>query len=663
MKKIAFFLLALISVVPLHAANIYWVSFHPADNTPSAGAATAGFTNAPDIGYTQLLRAQGHTVTRVVSSDTPDTNLLNTADLVIISRSVPSGNYELDPETAAWNGITAPMIVMGGYVLRNTRLGFTTGTTIPDAVGSVSLTASVPSHPIFSGITLNASNTMVNPYANIVSFTNNPQRGISVNTDPVAGGGTVLATISSAGNPAGGLIIGEWQAGATLGNSPPDKLGGHRLVFLSGSREATGLTSEGSGIFDLTGDGSQLFLNAVKYMAGEKSWRLVGITGAQTDGTLNGTGGFVYPDHTLFDISLTNGAVSKLFAVTWINDSQALGYNPTNGLLYHTGGSAAYSNNPLRNGHDQGGPDIAGVGYQDSQYMETVNLATRAMAGVFNADPCPNPDSTLPCFGLVAPVPSWVLPAYRRDSTQTDGTNRVDGVNEYHAARGLAWSTNKNLFYLSDENGIFTMTPDGVSTFLARPAFAVDSKNTEAKGIAFVTTTKLLVGHRNGSGTNGYLMELNPQTGAAIGELPLTYPPGGGDPVDAFGGLLGLAQHPVTGVLYGIRQTADPFARELVTINPVTGATALVGNMGMHIASVTFAPAPTAVSVPIRIQSVVRNGNNLTLAWSGGNGPYQVQRRTTLSGGTWANEGTPTIGNSAVVPITGSEGYFRVLGN
>jgi hypothetical protein len=270
MKRLTSFLLcAFVSVIASNAANIYWVSFHPGDNTPSAAAATAGFTNAPDIGYTRLLRNSGHTVTRVVSSGTPNTNLLNAADLVIISRSVPSGDYQDNPETAAWNGITAPTIIMGGYVLRNSRLGYTTGATIPDTTNTVSLTALVPGHAIFAGIPLDGANTMVNPYASIVTFTNT-QRGISVNTDPVAGGGTVLATISSAGAPPGGMIIGEWQAGAIMGDAAPtDTLGGHRLVFLSGSREQV-ITSEGAGIYDLNPDGAKLFLNAVDYMSGTK---------------------------------------------------------------------------------------------------------------------------------------------------------------------------------------------------------------------------------------------------------------------------------------------------------------------------------------------------------------------------------------------------------
>ena len=248
-------------------AKIAWVSFHPADGTPSANATTAGFTKAPDVGYTELLAANGHQVTRIITSGTPDTNLLNTFDLVMISRSVPSGDYQDAPETKAWNGITAPTMVMGGYVLRNSRLGYTAGATIPDTTNAaVRLSVKNPAHPIFDGVALDATSTMVNTYATMVSFTNLLQQGISVNTDPVAGGGTILATIGTAGDPAfNGMVIGEWQAGAKMANTAGDILGGHRLVFLSGSRERT-ITSEGAGIFDLTLDGSKLFLNAVKYM-------------------------------------------------------------------------------------------------------------------------------------------------------------------------------------------------------------------------------------------------------------------------------------------------------------------------------------------------------------------------------------------------------------
>ena len=101
------------AAIPSQAANIVFVSFHSADGTPSTAAFNDGFTNAPDAGYTRLLREAGHNVTRVVTIDNADTSpallaQINAADLVILSRSVPSGHYQQNNETAFWNGITKP---------------------------------------------------------------------------------------------------------------------------------------------------------------------------------------------------------------------------------------------------------------------------------------------------------------------------------------------------------------------------------------------------------------------------------------------------------------------------------------------------------------------------------------------------------------------------
>lgn len=253
-------------------ANIAWVSFHAADDQPSANAANAGFTEAPDIGYTQLLEANGHTVTRVVTSGNPDVDYLNTFDLIMISRSVPSGDYQDPPETLAWNGVTQPTLILGGYILRNSRLGYTTGGTMVDTTGTVKLKVNAPGHPLFDGIGLDGTGLMVNDYAGIVTFTDPTptdivQRGISVNNNPASAGGVVLATVGTDTDPTfGGMIVGEWQAGATMSTGAGDLLGGHRLVLLTGSREQT-ITSEGAGIYDLTADGAKLLLNAVQYMA------------------------------------------------------------------------------------------------------------------------------------------------------------------------------------------------------------------------------------------------------------------------------------------------------------------------------------------------------------------------------------------------------------
>jgi hypothetical protein len=265
------------------AANVAWVSPHAADDMPSGNAATAGYTMAPDVGYTDLLKSAGHSVTRfVIQADGGnDFSALNGFDLVVVARGNNSGNFQQAVETAAWNQtLTAPTIVMGGYLIRNVRLGYTTGGTIPDTTGPVKLQTSQPGHPIFSGIALDGTGTMVNDYTvGLVPIPHDPSvihRGVSVNTDSLQAGGTVLAEINTPGDPAdsganGGMIIGFWDAGAALmpsdGGVRTNVLGGPRLVFLSGSREQNGANSDTAGMLDLTADGQQLLLNAVSFMS------------------------------------------------------------------------------------------------------------------------------------------------------------------------------------------------------------------------------------------------------------------------------------------------------------------------------------------------------------------------------------------------------------
>jgi hypothetical protein len=269
------FELTLTAEAPASKPTIAWVSYHAADDEPHADAAAVGFTLAPDIGYTDLLSANGYDVTRVLTSQTPNVDYLNTFDLVIISRTASSGHYSGSGATL-WNSITAPMINLNGYTLRSSRLGVTDGTTMVDTTGDVSLAVTDPTHPIFAGIAL-TDGVMDNLFAEgavplptdgtIIS------RGISINNNTIDEEGAVLATIAEASadtGPVGGMMIAELPAGATLQNSsgsPDDVLGGPRLVFLTGSREPDGVTGgQAAALYDLYPDGEQMFLNAVKYM-------------------------------------------------------------------------------------------------------------------------------------------------------------------------------------------------------------------------------------------------------------------------------------------------------------------------------------------------------------------------------------------------------------
>lgn len=268
------------------AANIAFVSFHPADDQPDSAAASNGFTNAPDAGYTRLLRENGHNVVRLVTRDNADAdpdfmNAVQTNDLVIISRSVPSGHYQQANETAFWNGLNKPVLILGAYIIRGgtgsgSRLGLTTGETMVDTTSSnIWLRAVIPGHPIFQGVALDTNGVMVNPYARRLTHTNALtgatilQNGISVNNNPLIAGATQLAVVATTGDPANnGTIIAEFSQGLISANGRNEILGAKRLVFLTGSREAGSVPANGAGIFDLLPDGQRMFLNAVNYLLG-----------------------------------------------------------------------------------------------------------------------------------------------------------------------------------------------------------------------------------------------------------------------------------------------------------------------------------------------------------------------------------------------------------
>ena len=92
-----------------------------------------------------------------------------------------SNHYEQEAEF--WNTmITAPVMNLGGYTLRSSRLNWTDGTTMTDSDAPVTVVASDAGHPIFAGADLSQ------PYVTFIEG----ERGVSFNMNtPV--GGTVLA--------------------------------------------------------------------------------------------------------------------------------------------------------------------------------------------------------------------------------------------------------------------------------------------------------------------------------------------------------------------------------------------------------------------------------------------------------------------------------------
>jgi len=108
----------------------------------------------------------------------------------------------------------------------------------------------------------------------------------------------------------------------------------------------------------------------------------------------------------LYEINPTNAVTTLLFTPSPVSDTPTLGFSPTNGMLYFFGGGYAYrAADPVT-----GLNDPTKGGYQDTHYMAKIDLVTSNETGIFNADPCPNPDNQandigsdgifLRCYGL-----------------------------------------------------------------------------------------------------------------------------------------------------------------------------------------------------------------------------------------------------------------------
>jgi hypothetical protein len=276
------------------------------------------------------------------------------------------------------------------------------------------------------------------------------------------------------------------------------------------------------------------------------------------------------------------GANTKITSLPFLADTNSIGFNPENGLLYRTGGSESWSNNPTSSG------------YRDNQAMHTVDLnsPTFAQTWVFNA----NPEQ----FGQPAPRPTWVLPTERRtDEQNTNEYRDMVGDGEYHGVRDLAWSTTDHAFFAADEDGLFKITPAGASTFVG------NSIGRNLKALSFFTVNgerRLLGTSKSGS----ELWTIDPATGDVVDTVILYW----SDTESLLEGVVALEENPDDPtMLIGVAKAEgtggsdeQAYLRELVQIDPVTGVVTSLGPLGAHIASIAFVPqqAPVVTDVYVR---------------------------------------------------------------
>jgi glucose/arabinose dehydrogenase/plastocyanin len=111
---------------------------------------------------------------------------------------------------------------------------------------------------------------------------------------------------------------------------------------------------------------------------------------------------------------------------------------------------------------------------------------------------------------------------------------------------------------------------------------------------------------------------------------------------------LGLEDRPLGFWLKGFGQ--DATGELYVLVSRVLGPSGDSGRV------LKIVPAPDAIT----IINVGISGTNLATSWTGGIGPFALQKKTSLSDTSWMNQ-TFTAQRNALTPLEGSAGFFRVL--
>ena len=180
----------------------------------AANILVVGGTEATDDTFQAFLEGKGHTVSNTLqpyAGTTPSAMELDAADLVIVSRSINSGNYIDDAGlAAAWNAIDKPMLLMSSYLIRTSRWGWVDTTAVNgDVAAPTDFNAyPAPSHPFVDGLTTSV-------FPSTFDGGNPMDIDWGGTASQVPAGSTVVATMT-VGAEANALGILDIPAGTTL---------------------------------------------------------------------------------------------------------------------------------------------------------------------------------------------------------------------------------------------------------------------------------------------------------------------------------------------------------------------------------------------------------------------------------------------------------------
>ena len=211
------------------------------------------------------LEAEGHSVEvqhdNWTSLDPGKIEVLNAADLVIVSRTCNSTLYDEGNEPTQWNSVTTPLILMQALIVRSNRWKWINSSSANSLGGSPALEVVEPDHPIFTNVTLGEGNLVqvVDP-----AIGSGHTSSVSANN---VGNGTLIAKEEGTDLP----WIAEWEAGVEFYDGAGEFPAGKRIMFFGGTQETDGPPLTPWGAWNFTDEGEIMFRNAIRYMLGS-SW-------------------------------------------------------------------------------------------------------------------------------------------------------------------------------------------------------------------------------------------------------------------------------------------------------------------------------------------------------------------------------------------------------
>jgi hypothetical protein len=240
-----------------HAEKIIWVSGNLKD--------TDGLDW--DQGFVDVLEANGYEVQREndtmtgTSFTAEQLEVLENGDLVIVSRSTSSGNYNNPTD---WNVLMKPLICTSCYLSRLSRWKWlNSDALIGDGnSGCPPFHAENPDHPIFSGVPLDGNGNIAALDSTVGSGNTSLANWLEY------GEAELIATVADAG----AVAIVYWAQNMDFFPDGDQFAAGPRLLFQCGARESTLSPpdpAQGQGMYNLTPEGEKMFLNAVAFMLGK----------------------------------------------------------------------------------------------------------------------------------------------------------------------------------------------------------------------------------------------------------------------------------------------------------------------------------------------------------------------------------------------------------